>query len=91
MKYLELLELIKEMRYKNEYSQEYMASKLGVSQSTYSRMEQGKQALSWEQFLEILSLIGVDTDKLIALVNQQIKEELQRVSHWDIKTLARRN
>lgn len=47
-------------RYRNEicYTQEYMATRLGITQSTYQRIESGEIKISMDRLLEISGILG---------------------------------
>ena len=47
-------------RYRNEicYTQEYMASQLGITQSTYQRIEAGEIKISMDRLVEISRILG---------------------------------
>jgi transcriptional regulator with XRE-family HTH domain len=70
----ETLNLIKELRVQNGFSQEYMAAKLKTTQSNYSRIEQGRQNISAVQFLEVLSILNMDIEKIITYLNNQLEK-----------------
>lgn len=52
-----LLHKIRMIRLERGYGQEYVAGKIGVSQSYYARLERGKAKLSVEKLAEILSVL----------------------------------
>ena len=47
-------------RYRNEicYTQEYVASQLGITQSTYQRIETGEIKISMDRLVEISRILG---------------------------------
>jgi transcriptional regulator with XRE-family HTH domain len=47
-------------RYRDEhcFTQEYMATKLGISQSTYQKLEAGNVKITQERLAEIASILG---------------------------------
>ena len=49
---------IKQIRKSKGFSQEYMAYKLGISQSMYSRKERGKAAISNREYRLISEILG---------------------------------
>ena len=51
-------------RYRDEQclSQEYMASKLGISQSTYQKIETGKVNITKERLIEIANILGKEIE-----------------------------
>lgn len=50
--------------YKN-YSQEYLASKIGISQNAYSKVELGYSKITLDRFLHIAMLLEVEVTDLI--------------------------
>ena len=56
----EAIKLIRKMRIEKNYSQEYLASKLNISQSYYGRIENGKVNLDLKILNEILVILQID-------------------------------
>lgn len=56
---------IKKVRELKNYTQEYMAEKLNVSQSTYSRYEKDGNDLTVSQLKEISDIFDMKVDELI--------------------------
>jgi len=57
---------IKKLRELKNYTQEYMAINLQISQNTYSRIENEKVKVSTERLKEIASLLKVSLENLIS-------------------------
>jgi len=57
---------VRKLRESRNYSQEYMAGKLRISQNTYSKLELGYTALTLERLILIAAILEVS---LISLVN----------------------
>ena len=55
----EIIEIIKKKRIELGYSQEYMADKLGISQSSYSRKENGTEKMSVVELSKIVDILGM--------------------------------
>jgi transcriptional regulator with XRE-family HTH domain len=51
---------IRKARVKLQYSQEYMAAKLAISQNAYSKLELGYSNLTVERLLSICRLLAID-------------------------------
>jgi len=64
-KLMQILKMIKEKRSEYGYSQEFMASALGIGQSAYSKLEQGKIPMNMPTFIKILYKLNVDFEKLL--------------------------
>jgi transcriptional regulator with XRE-family HTH domain len=56
----EAVKLIRRIRIEKNYSQEYLASKLNISQSYYGRIENGKVNLDLKILNEILAILQID-------------------------------
>lgn len=63
-------------RYRDEQclSQNYMATKLGISQSTYQKIEAGKVNLTKERLLEIANLLGKEIEDFMPNSKKEIGE-----------------
>ncbi|KKQ87755.1 MAG: Helix-turn-helix domain protein [Parcubacteria group bacterium GW2011_GWF2_38_8] len=60
------MEKIKELRIKNNLSQEKIAQAIGVSRPTYTSIESGKQELSLEEAKKLATLFGISVDELLS-------------------------
>ena len=58
-------ERIKELRTQLHLSQDYVASFLGVSRSTYTQMENGKRKVLAEEVAKLSTLFGVSSDSIL--------------------------
>lgn len=56
----EAVKIIRSARIEKNYSQEYVASKLNISQSYYGRIENGKANLDLKILDEILEILEID-------------------------------
>lgn len=57
--------IIKKLREGRDFSQEYMAANLNISQAAYSKLESDKTALSIKNLFEICRILGIkETDIL---------------------------
>jgi transcriptional regulator with XRE-family HTH domain len=52
-----ILVKIRKIRNENSLSQEFMANELGISQSQYGKIENGKVTLSFERLQKIATLL----------------------------------
>ena len=57
---------IKNIRELKNYTQEYMAERLGVTQAGYSKIEKGKTSLSYEKLVEIGRILDVSVEDIIS-------------------------
>jgi transcriptional regulator with XRE-family HTH domain len=60
------IEKIKELRIKNNLSQEKIAQAIGVSRPTYTSIEAGKQELSLEEAKKLATIFGISVDELLS-------------------------
>lgn len=63
---------IKTLRKKNNYTQEYLASKLGVTKSIISAYENGIRMPSYDILIHMAEIFGVSTDYLLGLENKNL-------------------
>jgi len=57
---------IKNIRELKNYTQEYMAERLGVTQAGYSKIEKGKTSLSYEKLVDIGRILDVSVEDIIS-------------------------
>lgn len=60
-----LSRFIRELRLKNNFTQEYVAEQLGVSRPTYLLIEQGKRELTITEAKKLASLYGLSLEQLL--------------------------
>ena len=58
---------IKMLREVKNYTQEYMADKIGLAQSNYSKIERDETDITLTRLQKISEVLGVNTDDLINL------------------------
>ncbi len=63
--------LVRDARLKKEYSQEYVAHLLGVSQSKYSRLEKGEITFDIEELSKIIDLLDLNPLEVIDFTEKQ--------------------
>ena len=66
---------IRKIREFRNYTQEYLAMKLGISQNAYSKIELGYTRLTLERLIQIAQILGVD---VVDLINEN-SEDLVRL------------
>ncbi len=72
------LELIRTLRREKNYSQDYVANKLGISQKAYSEIENGKTALKHELVNALADILNVSADKICQVNNCSKKEQIEK-------------
>lgn len=58
---------IKELREDHDYTQQYVAKKLGIRQEQYSKYERGERELPLHHLIAISKLYNVSTDYILEL------------------------
>ena len=56
---------IRKIREHRDYTQEYLALRLGISQNAYSKIELGYTRITLERFMQIAQILEVDTVDLL--------------------------
>jgi len=56
---------IKSIRNQRQYSQDYLAAKMDITQTAYSKMELGKTQLSIPAFYKIAAILEIDVRDLL--------------------------
>jgi transcriptional regulator with XRE-family HTH domain len=62
---------IKSIRELKNYTQEYMAEQLGVTQAGYSKIEKGKTILSYVKLVEIARILEVSVEDIISFDSER--------------------
>lgn len=65
---------IKEFREKNNFSQEYVASKLGMSQQAYQKIESGSTTITFKFILEISKFYKVSCHEFISNEDTELQK-----------------
>lgn len=64
-------EKIRNMRELKNFTQEFMAEQLGITQAGYSKIESGATKLTYNKIEEISRVLGVKTEELLAFDSQK--------------------
>ena len=59
---------IRILRRNREYSQEYMALMLHISQNAYSRLENGKTPITLDRYYEVCQILQIKPSELLDMV-----------------------
>lgn len=70
---------IKSIRELKNYTQEYMADQLGVTQAGYSKIEKGKTILSFVKLVEIARILEVSVEDIISFDSQRYFNSFNKV------------
>ena len=63
---------IRKIREFRDYTQDYLAAKLKISQNAYSKIELGYSKLSIERLFQIATILAVDEAKLLTLEHTEL-------------------
>jgi transcriptional regulator with XRE-family HTH domain len=72
-------EKIKRMRELKNLTQEFMAEKLNMSQSGYSKIESGQSTVSFSKLSEIAELLDLSPEDLISFDSQKFSNSFNNV------------
>jgi transcriptional regulator with XRE-family HTH domain len=67
---------IRKIRSYKNYTQDYLAAKLSISQNAYSKIELGYSKLTLNRLFQIASILEVDAVELINLENNELAKEV---------------
>ena len=70
-----LAHFIQKQRKKHDFSQEYIASELGISRPTYLQIEQGERDLTLPEAQKLAAIFGISFEDFLA------EKELALVPH----------
>ncbi len=76
---LSIEEKIKNLRELKNFTQEYMAEKLGVTQAAYSKIENGTNKISYAKIVDISNIFGVKPEELLAFDSQKFFNSFNNV------------
>jgi transcriptional regulator with XRE-family HTH domain len=68
MKIDKILSKIRSKRHDLNYSQEYVASLLKVSQGSYNKIENGSVELTVKTLFELIAILDIDDKELIKII-----------------------
>ena len=63
---------IRKVREYRDYTQDYLAAKLKISQNAYSKIELGYSKLTIERLFQIASILEVDVTRLLTLEHAEL-------------------
>ncbi len=62
---------IKELRIDNDFTQQQVSDKLGITQRKYSYIETGQQQITAELLIKLSKLYNVSIDYILGITNKQ--------------------
>ena len=77
-----MIDKLKEIRLKNNYKQEYVASELGITQKAYSKLENGQTCLTVDKIFKLAIIYNTSPGYFISLTcecpeNTDIKNKIK--------------
>ena len=63
---------VKKLRELRNYTQNYMAQEMGITQSAYSKMELGESEITYSKLERISEILGVAVEEIAAFNEQMI-------------------
>jgi transcriptional regulator with XRE-family HTH domain len=69
---LQLGQKIKKLRELKNFTQSHIASELGITQSAYSKMEQGETEISYSKISKIAEVLGISPEEIMTFNEQMI-------------------
>lgn len=79
-----ILNNIKNIRELKNYTQEYVAGQLGLTQSGYNKIEKGKTILGKNRLLKIAAVLEVSVDDIINFQSSiSVKTEVEKTPEID--------
>ena len=62
---------IRKIRAEKNYTQDYLAAKLGISQNAYSKIELGYSSITLNRMISIAEILGVDLVDFLNIENYE--------------------
>lgn len=74
----DILEIIRQQRKIKDYSQDYVASELNLSQSHYARIENGKSELMFSVFVKLIEILELEPNFVLQVIYKKPILELNK-------------
>lgn len=84
----DILEIIRQQRKIKDYSQEYVASQLNLSQSHYARIEKGKSELMFSVFVKLIEILDLESIQVLTSI---YKKPIYKLNRSELNLLAFKN
>lgn len=82
---------IKNIRELKNYTQQYMADQLGITQAGYSKIEIGTTSISYSKLMEISTVLKVSVEDIINFDHQKYITNFNTVDDNDNNTVCNNN
>lgn len=80
---------IKELRIEHNYSQEYLANELDISQKTYSNIENGKTKLNLDHLIKLSKVFNMDMMGLFDVLSSADAKTIKNIKREHPKIKAK--
>jgi transcriptional regulator with XRE-family HTH domain len=78
-----IADLVKKSRYEKNYSQEYLAKKLGITQKAYSKIENNETKLTVDTLVRIAEILEVEVASFFSSAEKPILNDFSTRSGGD--------
>ncbi len=85
---MEVIEKIRTLRLSKGYSQEYIASRIGIETVNYGRIERGQAKLTVERLLKICEILEVSPSDLFDEKQNQVLNYLKKIYETEKEILS---
>ncbi len=85
---MEVIEKIRMLRLSKGYSQEYIASRIGIETVNYGRIERGQAKLTVERLLKICEILEVSPSDLFDEKQNQVLNYLKKIYETEKEILS---
>lgn len=81
----DILEIIRQQRKIKDYSQDYVASELKLSQSHFARIENGKSELMFSVFVKLIEILELEPNQVLPVI---YKKPILKLNKAEVNLLA---
>ena len=81
-------ERIRDMREENDFSQAFVADKIGVKRGTYASWECGSDMIPLSKLVLLANLYSCRIDYLLNLTNEKKIKEIRSLEHLSLRKMA---
>ena len=75
---------IRKIREYRDYTQDYLAAKLKISQNAYSKIELGYSKLTIERMFQISAILDIDVTQLLTLDHAELIKSISSENHLEV-------
>ena len=81
----DILEIIRQQRKIKDYSQDYVAGQLKLSQSHFARIENGKSELMFSVFVKLIEILELEPNQVLPVI---YKKPILKLNKAEVNLLA---